>query len=132
MLHEPLRTILPCHIVVADDIIPPKSIFFGQVCDQMNIRPVGGVIELAGRILMAVLNRNRVVVRLVGCPGDFSIRNALDDLALQTNDVVRAHVGILEILEALEIIMILLCRRLRIAQVMNDNLLDSICRNSRP
>ena len=67
------------------------------------------------------------MVLLVRCIGYFPVRYTLNDFPFQSNHVVSTHITVLKILQTLEIIMILLCRCLRIAQIMKDYVLDSVC-----
>ena len=67
------------------------------------------------------------MVLLVRCIGYFPVRYTLNDFPFQSNHVVSTHITVLKILQTLEIIMILLCRCLRIAQIMNDYVFDSVC-----
>ena len=71
------------------------------------------------------------MVLLIRCIGYFPVRYTLNDFPFQSNHVVGAHITVLKILQTLEIIMILLCRCLRIAQIMNDYVLNSVCLLSR-
>ena len=126
VLNIPFRAILPCHVVMADDIIALQSIFLCQVSDQVDIRPVRRIRKPAAFVMMTVLDGNRIIIRLIGCSCHFAVRNALDDFTLGSHHVVGAHIGILKIFQALKIVPVLLRTGLRIPKVMDNDLLDRV------
>ena len=82
---------------------------------------------------MAALNRNGVRIPLIGGICLLPDRNALDDLAVQTDHEIAADgnsVTAALIFQSLKIIMVLLCRRPRICHIVNHDPVDD--RDIRP
>ena len=122
MFHPIFRADLPGHIVVPNQpaglrIQAPALTDIGS---QGDIRPVGGVGEFAAGVRVARLDGDGVAVGLVGTPGDFLLRDELENLTIQTDYIVAARLRGAGNAQVLEVVPVRLCAGPRITDVVTS------------
>ena len=77
-------------VVMADDVAFIQAANITKPCGQLYQGFVCGICEFTGSVRVADLDGNRVLIPVVAGGGFFIQRNALNDLAIQTDDKMGA------------------------------------------
>ena len=109
---------------MTDHIVFRQIKFRAQKSRQLHQRIIGGVRKLSGLIRMTALDGDRVCVPAVGGVGDLARGDALDDLSLQADNKVAAHLGRVSVLQIFKIIPVLLSRATGVGGIMDHHAVD--------
>ena len=120
MVHKIEGAELLRHVVVADHPVPADVAVVAQPGGQAHQGVVAGLGELARGVGVADLNGEGVVVALVGGGGLLVQGDALDDLPLQADEEVGAHLRLRLVIE----VVVLLGGGARIAGVVDGDIGD--------
>ena len=122
MLHKVEGAELAGDVVVADDLVPADAGVVAEPGGELHQAVVTGLVKLSGLVRVTDLDGEGVDIPVVAGGGLFVQGDALDDLAVQADEEVRADGGGRLVVE----IVVLLGGGAGVADVVDDDVIDGL------
>ena len=122
VLHKVEGAELAGDVVVADDLVPADAGVVAEPGGELHQAVVAGLVKLSGLVRVTDLEGESVDIPVVAGGGLFVQGDALDDLAVQADEEVRADGGGRLVVE----IVVLLGGGAGVADVVDDDVIDGL------